>query len=194
MPDTHIDNYRSTLPMGKGLSSSAAVCVLVVQCLSHSYGLGLSRDQQMQVACKGEQYTPSSCGMMDFCVAMGGGRVAVMTMSEVMEVTVTQTQREVTVKASTMEEEEHKEYKEEQKEDEKEKEKEKEGKSASESKKSKQHCSLSLLHNPQPLYFAVADLRAGKDTIRILSDLNACFPVSVDVSCYFSVSTSLSCH
>ena len=30
-----IDNHRTTLPMGKGLSSSAAVCVLVsVTCLS----------------------------------------------------------------------------------------------------------------------------------------------------------------
>ena len=31
----HIKNYLNTLPMGKGLSSSAAVCVLVAECFNH---------------------------------------------------------------------------------------------------------------------------------------------------------------
>jgi mevalonate kinase len=30
----HIVNYRNDLPMGKGLSSSAAVCVLVAKCFN----------------------------------------------------------------------------------------------------------------------------------------------------------------
>ena len=34
-----IDNYRTTLPVKKGLSSSAAVCVLVARAFSHAYGL-----------------------------------------------------------------------------------------------------------------------------------------------------------
>lgn len=33
-----LDNYRTTLPMGKGLSSSAAICVLVSILLLHSGG------------------------------------------------------------------------------------------------------------------------------------------------------------
>ena len=35
----HIDNYSTTLPMGKGLSSSAAVCVLVARAFSKLYEL-----------------------------------------------------------------------------------------------------------------------------------------------------------
>ena len=31
----YIKNYLNTLPMGKGLSSSAAVCVLVAKCFNH---------------------------------------------------------------------------------------------------------------------------------------------------------------
>ena len=37
-------------------------------------------------------------------------------------------------------------------------------------------CQLRLLTTPVPLYFVVADLKAAKDTVAILRDLNACFP------------------
>ena len=40
-----VDNYLTTLPMKKGLSSSAAVCVLVVRALCLAYGLELSIPQ-----------------------------------------------------------------------------------------------------------------------------------------------------
>lgn len=40
-----VDNYLTTLPMKKGLSSSAAVCVLVVRALCLVYGLELSVPQ-----------------------------------------------------------------------------------------------------------------------------------------------------
>lgn len=40
-----IDNYSTTLPLKKGLSSSAAVCVLVVRALCLVYGLKLSVPQ-----------------------------------------------------------------------------------------------------------------------------------------------------
>ena len=40
-----VDNYLTTLPMKKGLSSSAAVCVLVVRALCLAYGLELSISQ-----------------------------------------------------------------------------------------------------------------------------------------------------
>lgn len=40
-----IDNHLTTLPLKKGLSSSAAVCVLVVRALCLAYGLELSVPQ-----------------------------------------------------------------------------------------------------------------------------------------------------
>lgn len=40
-----IDNYLTTLPLKKGLSSSAAVCVLVVRALCAVHGLELSIPQ-----------------------------------------------------------------------------------------------------------------------------------------------------
>lgn len=49
-----IDNYRTTLPMGKGLSSSAAVCVLVVTAFNLVFNLSLSTDDIMELAYKGE--------------------------------------------------------------------------------------------------------------------------------------------
>jgi galactokinase len=37
-----VDNYKTTLPAAKGLSSSAAVCVLVARAFNLLFGLGLS--------------------------------------------------------------------------------------------------------------------------------------------------------
>lgn len=39
-----ISNYKTTLPMKKGLSSSAAVCVLIVRCFDSWYNLNLSME------------------------------------------------------------------------------------------------------------------------------------------------------
>lgn len=73
-----INNYRSTLPMGKGLSSSAAICVLVVRAFAAVWGLTLSTEEVMDLAFRGEMRTPSRCGRMDQCVAMGPGKIARM--------------------------------------------------------------------------------------------------------------------
>jgi hypothetical protein len=54
-----IRNYRTTLPMKKGLSSSAAVCVLVVQAFSDFFQLNLPLPQVMELAYLGEMKTPS---------------------------------------------------------------------------------------------------------------------------------------
>lgn len=37
-------------------------------------------------------------------------------------------------------------------------------------------CELRQLDCKAALFFVVADLKAGKDTVQILRDLNACFP------------------
>lgn len=38
------------------------------------------------------------------------------------------------------------------------------------------NCSLHKLSSPVPIYFVVADMKAGKDTVVILKSLNECFP------------------
>lgn len=77
-PGIDINNYKTTLPMGKGLSSSAAVCVLVVQCFSVVFGLDISVNECMELAYRGEMLTASKCGRMDQCVAMGPARIGCM--------------------------------------------------------------------------------------------------------------------
>ena len=46
----------------KGLSSSAALCVCVARAFSAAYGLGLTPEEEMEVAFLGERATPSLCG------------------------------------------------------------------------------------------------------------------------------------
>jgi len=66
-----IDCYRMDLPFKKGLSSSAAVCVLVAQACNQLYGLNLDRREEMELAYRGEILTPSRCGRMDQVCAFG---------------------------------------------------------------------------------------------------------------------------
>lgn len=66
-----IDNYRMDLPLQKGLSSSAAVCVLVARAFNQLYNLGLSIAEEMELAYWGEKTTPSQCGRLDQACAYG---------------------------------------------------------------------------------------------------------------------------
>merc|ERR1719409_54473 len=66
-----LDNYKTTLPMSKGLSSSAALCVLVARAFSAVYDLKLSTRGEMEYAYQGEILTPSKCGRMDQACAYG---------------------------------------------------------------------------------------------------------------------------
>ena len=54
-----VDNYRTTLPLKKGLSSSAAVCVLLTRAFNRLYGLRLTTRGEMEVAYTAERLTPS---------------------------------------------------------------------------------------------------------------------------------------
>ena len=76
----------------------------------------------MDIAYKGEMYTPSRCGRMDQCVAMGVGSIGLMEFNG-------------------------------------------------------HYSSLELLTCRSSIYFVVADLKKGKDTVTILKELSACFPV-----------------
>lgn len=60
-----------TLPMKRGLSSSAAICVLVAKAFNRLYRLHMSIKGEMQVAYYGEQRTPSRCGRLDQACAFG---------------------------------------------------------------------------------------------------------------------------
>ncbi len=115
-----IDNYQTDLPMKKGLSSSAAICVLTARAFNRVYDLKMTIRGEMELAYQGEIMTPSRCGRMDQGCAFGN-RPVLMTFD-----------------GERMDTEE--------------------------------------LRVRQDLYFVIVDLNAAKDTMRILMDLNRCYP------------------
>lgn len=66
-----IDNYRTDLPMKKGLSSSAAICVMTARAFNRTYDLKMTVRGEMELAYQGEVLTPSRCGRMDQGCAFG---------------------------------------------------------------------------------------------------------------------------
>ncbi len=66
-----IDNYKTDLPIQKGLSSSAAICVLVVRAFNKVYDLKMTIRGEMEYSYQGEITTPSRCGRMDQGCAYG---------------------------------------------------------------------------------------------------------------------------
>jgi UTP-glucose-1-phosphate uridylyltransferase/mevalonate kinase len=66
-----IDNYKTDLPVKKGLSSSAAICVLTARAFNRVYDLKMTIRGEMELAYQGEITTPSRCGRMDQGCAFG---------------------------------------------------------------------------------------------------------------------------
>jgi UTP-glucose-1-phosphate uridylyltransferase/mevalonate kinase len=66
-----LNNYKTDLPIKKGLSSSAAICVLVARAFNRIYDLKLTIRGEMELAYQGEITTPSRCGRMDQGCAFG---------------------------------------------------------------------------------------------------------------------------
>ena len=60
-----------TLPIKSGLSSSAAICVLVAKAFNELYKLHMNTSGVMHIAYMGEQRTPSRCGKLDQACAYG---------------------------------------------------------------------------------------------------------------------------
>lgn len=60
-----------TLPMRSGLSSSAAICVLVARAFNILYNLNLNTMGEMNIAYLGELRTSSRCGRLDQACAFG---------------------------------------------------------------------------------------------------------------------------
>ena len=73
-----INNFRTDLPIRKGLSSSAAICVLTARAFNRVYDLKLTVRGEMELAYQGEITTPSRCGRMDQGCAFGN-RPVLMT-------------------------------------------------------------------------------------------------------------------
>jgi UTP-glucose-1-phosphate uridylyltransferase/mevalonate kinase len=66
-----VDNYKTDLPIKKGLSSSAAICVLIARAFNRIYDLKMTIRGEMELAYQGEITTPSRCGRMDQGCAYG---------------------------------------------------------------------------------------------------------------------------
>jgi UTP-glucose-1-phosphate uridylyltransferase/mevalonate kinase len=115
-----INNYKTDLPLKKGLSSSAAVCVLTARALSRLYDLKMTVRGEMEYAYQGELLTPSRCGRMDQACAFGSRPVSMTYDGEFVDV------EEIRV--------------------------------------------------PKPLHYCVVDLKAKKDTVIILRELQRGYP------------------
>jgi UTP-glucose-1-phosphate uridylyltransferase/mevalonate kinase len=115
-----IDNTLTDLPVKKGLSSSAALCVLVARAFNRLYDLKMTIRGEMEYAYVGEITTPSRCGRMDQGCAYGNRPIIMSFDGERIDV------RELNV--------------------------------------------------PKDLHFVIVDLCAGKDTKKILNDLNHAYP------------------
>lgn len=115
-----IDCYRVTLPIKKGLSSSAAICVMVARAFNIMYNLQISVRGEMEAAYRGEVLTPSRCGRLDQACAYGEKPVLMKFDGENIDV--------------------------------------------------------DRLSVGRDLYWVFADLKGDKDTRKILSSLNACYP------------------
>lgn len=66
-----LENHAMDLPVRRGLSSSAAICVLTARAFNRLYDLGLTTRDEMELAYQGETTTPSRCGRMDQGCAFG---------------------------------------------------------------------------------------------------------------------------
>jgi len=66
-----LEVYGRNLPLGKGLSSSAAICILTARAFNLVHELQLSIREEMELAYRGELATGSECGRMDQACAYG---------------------------------------------------------------------------------------------------------------------------
>lgn len=120
----HLEITKMDLPMKSGLSSSAAICVMVARAFNMLYDLHLNTLGIMNIAYWGEQRTPSRCGRLDQACAFGVNPVSMVFDGNEIDVD------RITVK--------------------------------------------------KPLYYVFADLMAGKNTVKILADLNKAYPFAAN--------------
>ena len=119
-----INITKETIPIKKGLSSSAAICVLVTRAFNQIYNLHLNTVGEMNMAYLGEIETPSRCGRLDQACAFGKKPILMKFDGDRIDV--------------------------------------------------------KNIKIGDDLYFVFADLMVKKDTIKILADLNKCFPFATN--------------
>jgi galactokinase len=90
-----IHNYKTDLPVKKGLSSSAAICVLTACAFNRVYDLRLTVRDEMELAYQGEITTPSRCGRMDPGCAFGNCPVLMTFDGDQWETTELRTARDL---------------------------------------------------------------------------------------------------
>jgi UTP-glucose-1-phosphate uridylyltransferase/mevalonate kinase len=90
-----IDNYMTDLPVKKGLSSSAAICVLTARAFNRVYDLKLTIRGEMELAYMGEITTPSRCGRMDQGCAFGNRPVLMVFDGDRLETVELQVEEEL---------------------------------------------------------------------------------------------------
>ncbi len=90
-----INNINTDLPIKKGLSSSAAICVLAARAFNRVYDLKLTIRGEMELAYQGEITTPSRCGRMDQGCAFGDRPVLMVFDGEHLDTTEIQVKKEL---------------------------------------------------------------------------------------------------
>lgn len=90
-----IDNYKTDLPVKKGLSSSASISVLAARAFNRVYDLKLTVRGEMELAYQGEITTPSRCGRMDQGCAFGNRPVLMVFDGDRLETTELQVNQEL---------------------------------------------------------------------------------------------------
>ena len=90
-----INNYKTDLPVKKGLSSSAAICVLAARAFNRVYDLKLTVRGEMELAYMGEITTPSRCGRMDQGCAFGNRPVLMVFDGDRLETDELQVEKEL---------------------------------------------------------------------------------------------------
>ncbi len=90
-----IDNVFTDLPVRKGLSSSAAICVLVARAFNRVYDLKMTTRGEMEYAYTGEITTPSRCGRLDQGCAYGDRPVLMTFDGDRLDVTELRVKRDL---------------------------------------------------------------------------------------------------
>lgn len=71
----HLEIENMDLPIQKGLSSSAAICVTVAKQMDRLYDLNLTNDDIVKIAYEGEHLAGSKCGLLDQTTIANDGLV-----------------------------------------------------------------------------------------------------------------------
>lgn len=78
----YVDIKYNTLPIKKGLASSAAICILITKAFDQIYHLNLSDNELMLDAYHGERLALSKCGRLDQIIVKGTNQLSKMVFYE----------------------------------------------------------------------------------------------------------------